>query len=144
MTTAYDVSAGKLIAEAAAELRKTEAIQPPAWVPFVKTGVCRERPPDNPDWWFTRVASILRKVYLEGPIGIRHLRKQYGGKRNVGARPHRVYPGSGSITRKALQQLESAGLIKKAAVGKKSLGRQITPAGQKFVDAAAYKAKKAE
>ncbi len=139
MVTAYDVPADKLISKAAEELKKNEAIQAPAWAPFVKTGAHKERPPEDPDWWFTRVASVLRRVYLDGPIGIRHMRKAYGGKKNVGSRPEKVKRGSGNIARKALQQLESAGYVQKDSIGKKILGRKISPAGQKFLDSIAFK-----
>lgn len=143
MVTVYDVPADKLIAVAAEDLKKNEAIQAPPWAAFVKTGAHKERPPEDPDWWFGRAASVLRKVYLEGPIGTRHLKKQYGGKRNLGSRPGRVSPGGGNITRKALQQLETAGYIQKASIGKKVLGRRITASGQKFLDSAAYRVSKA-
>jgi small subunit ribosomal protein S19e len=29
----------------------------------------------NPDWWFVRAASMLRKLYLRGPIGVSRMRK---------------------------------------------------------------------
>ncbi|MDD1653390.1 MAG: 40S ribosomal protein S19, partial [Methanomicrobiales archaeon] len=51
MTTVYDVPADLLIPKAAEELRGKKELTPPAWAPFVKTGVHQQMPPENPDWW---------------------------------------------------------------------------------------------
>lgn len=128
MTTVYDVDAGKLIPAAAEELKKNDKITPPKWTPFVKTGMHTERMPDAPDWWYVRCASILRKAYLQ-PVGVLRLRTAYGGRKNRGYKPQKFVRAGGNIIRKGLQQLESAGLVKK---GKK--GREITAAGRKFLD----------
>ncbi len=133
MTTTYDVDSGKLVSAIAEELRKTENIQPPEWAAFVKTGTHAERMPDDPDWWYMRCASILRKAYLK-PVGVSRLRAVYGGAKNRGYKPERFTRASGNIIRKGFQQLEEAGLVKK---GKK--GREITPAGRKLLDNTAHK-----
>jgi hypothetical protein len=41
----------------------------------------------NPDWWFVRAASMLRKLYLRGPIGVSRMRKFYGGRHRPGMSP---------------------------------------------------------
>ena len=84
MTTIYDVPADSLISEVAKELNENKKIAPPEWATFVKTGVHKERRPDNPDWWYVRCASILRKVYMDGPVGINSLKTYYGGKKDRG------------------------------------------------------------
>jgi len=133
MVTIYDVDASKLIKKASEELKKIELIKPPEWAKFVKTGASKERPPVEKDWWYMRAASILRKVYVLGPIGVSKLRKKYGGKKNRGHKPERTYKGSGSIIRKALQQLEKAELIKQVEKGVHK-GKVITSKGKKFLD----------
>jgi len=65
-----DVPVQKLIEKLSEELKKNENIKPPDWSKFVKTGVSVERPPLQRDWWFLRSAAILRKVYLDGPVGV--------------------------------------------------------------------------
>lgn len=137
MTTPYDVPPQLLIDALAAKLRERPGVQAPAWATFVKTGVHREKAPVNRDWWHPRVASVLRRVYLEGPIGTERLRGAYGGARDRGAAPDRARKGSGSILREALQQLEHEKLVE----GVKGEGRRVTPQGRSFVDAAAYEAK---
>jgi len=131
MTTAYDVPAEPLIKKLAGKLKNEFKMQPPEWSKWVKTGAHRERPPEDPDWWFIRVAAVLRKVYMRGPIGVSRLRGMFGGKRDRRNKPYRHVKGSGSIIRKALQQLEEAGLVEKDEKGK---GRRISPKGQSLVD----------
>lgn len=144
MTTVYDVPADKLIARLAEELKKIPEIKPPEWAPFVKTGVDRERAPEDPDWWYVRCASILRRIYIDGPVGIERLRTYYGGKRRPGQYTGRRHgkahfrKASGAIIRKALQQLEAAGLVEKVE-GK---GRAITPKGRSLLDKLAHEIKK--
>lgn len=134
MTTVYDVPATQLIAEVASQLRKNKSIEAPEWAPFVKTGIHREKPPVEEDWWHTRVAAVLRKVYVEGPIGTERLRQHFGGYRDRGAMPNKAAKGSGSIARTALQQLEAAGLVQNV----QSQGRIVTAQGRSMLDNAAH------
>ena len=122
-----------LIQRTAVELEKLPELAPPAWASFVKTGVHKERPPSQDNWWHIRAASILRKVALLGPIGTNKLRVLYGGRKNRGHKPDRFRQGSGNIIRTILQQLQMAGLVKETDIrGHK--GRIITPKGQSLLD----------
>jgi small subunit ribosomal protein S19e len=125
-----EVEPGKLIDLVKEELKKVSEIKPPTWSKFVKTGVHKERPPTQPDWWYIRSASILRRIYLDGPVGVSRLRTVYGGKKDRGHKPEHFYKGSGSIIRKILQQLEAAGFVKKLD----KEGRVITEKGRKFLE----------
>ena len=107
MTTVYDVPADHIIRKVAEELKKRQEIKPPAWAAFAKTGVHKEMPPEDPDWWFIRAAAVLRRVYVDGPLGVERMRSFYGGNKNRGSKPNAFRKGSGSILRKALQQLEA-------------------------------------
>ena len=69
MAKVYDVPADMLIKKLT-EILKSEDLNPPTWISFVKTGVHADKPPQKVDWWYTRCASILRKIYLNGPISI--------------------------------------------------------------------------
>ena len=133
MTTVYDVPADKLIAKAAMELKEKAEITAPEWAPFVKTGTHREMPPEDPEWWYTRAAAVLRRVYVDGPVGVERMRSVYGGKKDRGSKPGKSVKGSGSILRKSLQQLEAAGFV-----AKQKNGRVITRAGASFLDGIAY------
>ncbi|MHA1861826.1 MAG: 40S ribosomal protein S19, partial [Candidatus Ranarchaeia archaeon] len=83
-------------------------------------------------------ASLLRRIYLEGPVGIERLRTRYGGRQTRGVRPPRFVKGSGNILRKSLQQLEAIEFVK-TIPGK---GRVITGKGQQFLDQIATKVHK--
>jgi len=107
-----------------------DSVKPPEWGPFVKTGMHTERAPENPDWWYVRCASLLRKVYVKGPIGIEHLRSQYGGRKDRGTRPDHTRKGGGAIVRRAFHQLEQAGLVETS----KQRGRVASPEGRRLLD----------
>jgi len=136
MTTVRDVDAAKLVAVLKEELKKVKEIQPPMWSAFAKSSVARQRPPQQPDFWYVRGASLLRRIYLDGPVGVQKLRTFYGGRKRRGVAPARSRIGGGSVVRKMLQQLEAAGFVEKA---KKAEGRKLTAKGQKFLDNLAYK-----
>lgn len=129
MAKVYDVPAYILIAELSQAL-KQEDIVVPSWASFVKTGVHAERPPYASDWWHTRCASLLRKIYIHGPIGVNNLRKKYGGgkPRGYGARNHR--DASGAIIRNAIHELEKLGYIEKA----EKQGRILSKQGMQKLD----------
>lgn len=136
MTTIYDVPADSLINEVAKDLKENKKIEAPDWAQFVKTGVHKERRPENPDWWYVRCASILRRIYIDGPVGINSLKSYYGGKKDRGSRVEKFRPGSGALIRGAVQQLETAGYLEK--IGE---GRQVTPKGRSFLDKKSHQLK---
>lgn len=138
MTTIYDVPAENLIRRTADELKTMEKCQPPEWAPFVKTASHKEKAPTQEDWWHIRQAAILRKVYMHGPVGIEHLRGLFCGARDRGSKPNRTVPGSGSIIRVSLQQLEAMELVKAV----KGRGRELTPGGRKLMDRMAHEVMK--
>ncbi|MEM0467412.1 MAG: 30S ribosomal protein S19e [Candidatus Thermoplasmatota archaeon] len=137
MTTAFDVPAHELIKALTKKLQNEKAITPPPWTAFVKTGVHKENPPENRDWWHVRCASILRKIYISNGIGIERLRSEYGGYRDRGSKPNRARSGSGSVIRHAIQQLEQAGYVTKV----RGKGRILTPKGVSFLDHTAFEVK---
>ena len=134
MVALKDVKPDMMIGKIAEELKNMEQIKPHKYSGFVKSGVNAERPPTQPDFWYLRSAAILRRVYLNGPVGTQRLRTVFGGKKNRGHKPEHFFRGSGSVVRKILQQLESVDLVKK-----KKKGRVISPKGQKLLDNAAHK-----
>ncbi|MFT4923455.1 MAG: small subunit ribosomal protein S19e [Haloarculaceae archaeon] len=134
MATLYDAPAEDLIEAVADELADESAVEEPEWLDFVKTGVDRELPPEQDDFWTRRAASLLRKVAMDGPVGIGSLRTEYGdakqGSNRYRVRPRRQSAGSGKIIRTALQQLEEAGYVETA----EGEGRVITGEGHSLLD----------
>lgn len=137
MSTVYLVPVNEFIMGLTEELKKnfSDTIKPPAWADFVKTGVHKSRTPTQPNWWFTRCASVLRKLYVKNTIGVSRLRAEYGGGKNRGSAPVQARSGSGSIVRKILQELEAASLVEK----NESKGRRLTAKGVSLLDRVAHK-----
>jgi small subunit ribosomal protein S19e len=132
MTTVYDVPADVLIARLSDYIKgNIKELAPPEWTSYVKTGSHVERAPQNPDWWYVRAASMMRKLYTKGPIGVSRLRKAYGGRKRMGVRPAHFRKAGGNILRTLLQQLEQAGLAEKAS----TRGRVVSPKGRSLLDA---------
>ncbi len=131
MVNAFDADIGQTI-EALAKVLK-EKIKAPAWTLYVKTGAGKERPPVDADWFYMRAASVLRTVYMRGPVGVQKLRVKYGNKKNRGHKPEAFVKASGKILRNILQQLEKAELLKFKKDGVMK-GRIVTPKGRSLVD----------
>jgi len=129
MAKVYDVPADVFI-ERLSEILKKEDIPAPSWIPFVKTGAHADKPPQNRDWWHTRCASIFRKIYLHGPIGINDLRNDYGGGKPSGYGAAHHKDAGGAIIRNAIHGLEKLGYVEK--VEKK--GRVVTKQGMQKLD----------
>ncbi|SIR39369.1 small subunit ribosomal protein S19e [Natronorubrum daqingense] len=132
MATMYDVPADDLIEALADDLE--ERLEEPDWGKFVKSGVDRDLPPEQEDFWAVRSASLLRKVADRGPVGVERLSTEYGGAKG-GSNRYQVAPdkradGSKNLIRTILQQLEDEDLVETA----EGEGRRITPEGQSLLD----------
>ncbi|MBR9675461.1 30S ribosomal protein S19e [Candidatus Woesearchaeota archaeon] len=141
MVISKDIKSNDLIKEVAKELKKLPEMRAPEWADFVKTGTHKDRPPIDPDWWYTRSAAVLFKIQNFGPIGVSKLRTFYGGKKNRGVKPAKFMKGSGNILRKILQQLDVVELTKKVEKDQRR-GRVITPKGVSLLDTISSKIKK--
>ncbi len=130
MTTVYDVPPELLIQAVAEDLKKSKKVKPPKWAPFVKTGLHREKSPTEGDWWYTRMAAVLRKVYIRGQVGTERLAAEFGGRRDRGSAPYHPRKGSRSIARECLDQLQKMGYVSKTEKG----GRSISPEGHSYLD----------
>lgn len=129
MTTVYEIPADRLIAKVAEDLKNRIKLKRPNWATFVKTGSQKERIPENPDWWWVRAASVLRKIYVGGPIGVQRLRTAYGGRKNMGVKPEKFRRSGGKIIRSILMEFDRIGFTEKVAKG-----RKITAKGQSYLD----------
>lgn len=114
-----EVPAARLLERLKEELKAYPELKPPHWSYFVKTGVHAERRPEQPDWWYMRAASIMRRLYLDGPVGVSRLRTYYGGRKNRGQAPEHFRKAGGKIIRTILQQLEKAGFAEKVKGGRR-------------------------
>lgn len=139
LPTPYDIPSSALIEKLARYLKENvDQITPPEWAPTAKTSSHTILPPQDPNWWYTRAASLLRKIYIHGPIGTQHLRYDYGGRKDRGVRPEHVRIGAGGNIRKIMQQLETAGFVEKD----KNRGRILSREGRRLLDTLSTEIKK--
>ncbi len=129
LVRAFDVPADSLIEALAEHLRRVPEIEATPWAQFAKTGSHVERDPQQPTFWYSRAASILRKLYFHGPLGISDLERMYGGNKQVSYFPKHHRDAGSSIIRNLLRQLEGAGLVAKG-----TKGRVLTPKATALLD----------
>jgi small subunit ribosomal protein S19e len=134
----FELNAQEYNLKLAEALKNISEIKEPEWAKYVKSGPAKERPIDDPDFWYKRAASILRQIYKKGIIGVNKLRTKYGSKKNRGYAPEEFRKGSGKIIRVILQQTDAAGLTEIAkeikGVRSKRPGRQLTAKGKEFME----------
>ncbi|KYH26155.1 30S ribosomal protein S19e [Halalkalicoccus paucihalophilus] len=132
MTTLYDVPADELI-EALSD-RLADRIDQPDWAAYAKTGASRELPPEREDFWTVRAASLLRRVAIDGPVGVERLATHYGsakrGSNRYTVAPPKQTDGSDNVIRTILQQLEDEGLVSQQG----DAGRIATAEGRSLLD----------
>ncbi len=133
MATVYEVSAGDLIEAAAKDLKENVKFKKPGWADYVKTGTHVERMPENPDWWYHRAASVLRKVYINGPVGVQSLRVAYGSTKNRGVKPEEFRRAGGKNIRTIMQEFDRIGFTEKVLT-KGQCGRRVSSKGQSYLD----------
>ncbi|KAL3098811.1 hypothetical protein niasHS_001436 [Heterodera schachtii] len=130
-TSVKDVDQHEIVQSVATFLKKSGKIKLPDWVDLVKLGKNKELAPINPDWYYVRVASLARRLYIRSPAGVGSFRNVYGGKNRRGVAPSHFTKASGAVIRKALQSLEEIKWVEKdGGTG----GRKLTKQGQKDLD----------
>jgi len=119
------------LAEALKEIPEFEV---PGWSKFVKSGVSKERPIEDEDFWYKRSASILRQIYKNKTVGVNRFRTRFGSKKNRGMRPEEFRKASGKIIRTMLQQCDKAGFTEIFKGKKERSGRRLTSKGKEFLE----------
>lgn len=134
----YDLDSQEYNLKLAAALKKVPEFKQPEWAAYVKTGPAKERPIDEPDFWYKRAASVLRQIYLKKTVGVNRLRTKYGSRKNKGMAPEHFMRAGGKIIRTILQQSDKAGFTEitkvNRAIKNRRLGRQLTKKGTDFLE----------
>jgi len=135
----YEMNSQEYNLKLADALKKVPEFKEPEWIAFVKSSPSKERPIEDPDFWYKRAASIIRQIYKNKVVGVNRLRTKYGSKKNRGMRPEHFMRAGGKIIRTILQQSDKAGFTEsfkgiKGTKDKKA-GRRMTEAGKKFLEA---------
>ncbi|MEM0132321.1 30S ribosomal protein S19e [Acidiplasma sp.] len=136
MVNVKEVPAEALISEIVNEF-KSRNVEIPEWTKFLKDGKGKEKSWTQPDWYYTRLASILRKIYIKGNIGISRMSQEYGSRQDRGTKRYHPVQSSRFIIRYMFHALETMGYVKKDKAG-----RVLTPAGQALLDKASRDAMK--
>ena len=134
MNPVFELPAQEYNSKLAEALKTIGEFKEPEWAAFVKSGVAKKRPPQEPDFWHKRAASILRQIYINKVVGVNRLKTRYGSKQNRGMKPEKFKRASGKIIRTILQQAESAGLLEKSNQQGKRAGRILTKKGKELLE----------
>lgn len=129
-TTVKDVDQDKIVQGVALFLKKSGKLKIPDNMDIVKTSKSKELGPYNNDWFYIRCASILRRMYHRGAIGVGGVKKIYGARQRNGSKPSHFCYADGAISRRAIQALENIKLVEKHADG----GRKLSAQGQRDLD----------
>ena len=134
----YELSSQEYNLKLAEALKKIPEFKEPEWAKFVKSSPSKERPIEDPDFWYKRAASILRQIYKKRIVGVNRLRTKYGSKKNRGMKPERFMRAGGKIIRTILQQSDKAGFTETIreikGTKEKRPGRKLTEMGKKFLE----------
>ncbi|GKA98125.1 40S ribosomal protein S19-3-like protein [Tanacetum coccineum] len=121
--TVKDVSPHEFVKAYAAHLKRSGKMELPNWSDIVKTDTFKELAPYDP-------ASMARKIYLRGGLGVGAFQRIYGGSKRNGSAPPHFCKASGGIARHILQQLQTMNIVDFDAKG----GRKITSNGRRDLD----------
>lgn len=128
-TTVKDVNSHEFVKMYAEHLKRQGKIELPSWVDLVKTATHKELCPFDQDWYYTRAASIARKIYLRPGTGVGGLTKAYGSRARRGARTEHFHRANSGVIRHILHQLEAINVVEKV-----NKGRKISTNGQQDLD----------
>jgi len=79
--TLRDIPASIFISTYANFLKNSGQIQFPSWIEIIKSGPHKIYSPASNDWIYFRLASLVRRLYINGGQGVGKLRKIFGGKK---------------------------------------------------------------
>ena len=134
----YEMNSQEYNLKLAEALKQVPEFKEPEWVTFVKSSPSKERPIEDPDFWYKRSASILKQIYRKRVVGVNRLRTKYGSKKNRGFKPERFIKAGGKIIRTILQQADKAGFTESLkelrGTKEKRMGRKLTEKGKKFME----------
>merc|ERR1719348_148120 len=146
----FDTPSNKLISEIATYLEQNDKLTLPKYVDIMKTSSGKENSPQQKNWYYTRTASILRKIAIntesdldysvderkpkmhkaftqEKNLTVTKLSSMYGCKKNRGCRPGKKVRSYRSLIVMILKDLEKLNYIN----NEKNL--TLTNDGQSFI-----------
>jgi small subunit ribosomal protein S19e len=125
-----DVDQSDLVRVVGQFLKKQGKITMPNGHEFAKTSSAKEQTPEDPDWYYYKLASMLRRLNYRKHIGVGGFRKVYSTRKNNGCAREHTALGNQGIIRRGLQALEKLGYVAKHEDG----GRVLSSEGRKVLD----------
>merc|ERR1719498_665807 len=118
-TNAKSVPADILIRDYSRHLQELGEIKMPLWVNHIKTGKRKQMPPQEKNWFYTRIASIARQLYIHPKgIGVGALSRFYGGRQRSTTRKKHFSKSSRGLIRYALKALKKLGFAETVKISK--------------------------
>ncbi|KAI5170372.1 small subunit ribosomal protein S19e [Pancytospora epiphaga] len=90
-------------------LKNNEKINLPKDHDLIKTGSGRQFSPEQSDWFYKRMAAIVRQAMCKGRVSLTGLGYRYGNRKNRGVRPSGFARGSNFVNGAAIAELEKIG-----------------------------------
>ena len=122
--TLRDIPASVFISTYGNFLKSSGQIQLPSWIEIIKSGPHKIYSPSSNDWIYSRLASLVRRIYINGGQGVGKLKKIFGGKKKRGTKPSVKKHSGGKIIRLALRELERLKIIEKNSTGRRYISRK--------------------
>ncbi|KAI5148369.1 small subunit ribosomal protein S19e [Enteropsectra breve] len=76
---------------------------------IIKTGHGKQYSPENPDWYYVRMAAIVRQAMRFGTVSRKGLAHRYGIRKNRGVRPTKFARASDFVNHSAIEELKKIG-----------------------------------
>lgn len=109
MEQVYRVKATPLIEAIKETLKAKTDITLPENSDLIKTSHGKEFSPEDPNWFFVRMASIVRTVMCKGSVSLKTLGRKHSCRKNGGVRPSRHARASSFVNESAVEQLVKIG-----------------------------------
>lgn len=109
MEQVYRVKAAPLIEAIKETLKSNDAIVPPKDSDIIKTSNGKQQAPEDINWFYVRMASIVRYAMCKKRVSLKGLARKYSCRKNVGVRPSKYARGSEFVIESAIKQLINIG-----------------------------------
>merc|ERR1712216_486860 len=129
------VSSDNFINQYSRHLQDLGEIKVPVWTDHIKTAKRNQMPPQDPNWLYTRIASVARQLYIHPKgIGVGSLARFYGSRtRNTTCKKH-FSKSSRGVIRYALKVLKKLGFVETVKTSTQKQLRRLTSKGLSDLD----------
>lgn len=111
MDAVFQVQPVPLVKAIAEALKQNDQVELPKNHDLIKSGHGRQYSPEDADWFYVRMASIVRQTMCKGKVSLKGLAFRYGNRKNRGVRPTKFAMSSNFVNGSAIDQLKKIGWI---------------------------------